>query len=461
MQILDTSYKELPVQTRGCKLNYDAVYYCTISALLLYMIIGIWGRNYLFADGSNFLYGMLRNQSFVLWPVGRMVSLALMEFFPVLAMKCGVINPAAIAGLYGLGCTVWTVTFYTGALTICRQYGKPQYLAVTALLASIALFYVGFFVQIESITSLSFFTCLFVALLLYGTNGEEGTKSGNVKKVFLLTGSVMTIGMNEFFLLWSPVIIALLVMRLRRGELKRSIYWYAHIAIQTAAVLWAIHGIMYKGNSSQSGSIAFMLTRIDLLIVLALILCIFALSFRNSKVSKKVNMLLKIVLPFVLLYFIYFHGNRFASMNYYTRQLNLFAGLCFAVFLLLSQMRSLRLPSIHALNFTMLASMIAITVVSAVGYRGYLRTLSDFCRQHEGAGTISLQQTDSGAVVNNPYYWGWTIPFEGLAIQIIEGKREISCIVYTEDGWSPFDTSDISLYADLSAYGVSYYPGQR
>ena len=96
--------------------------------ILIKTIATMVGGNYLYADGANHLYGILRSGEAIHNIDGRQGSFFLMELLIATALKLGVNNIKILCILYGMGSVIWLGVFILLAMHLCKKYEKGQFI---------------------------------------------------------------------------------------------------------------------------------------------------------------------------------------------------------------------------------------------------------------------------------------------------------------------------------------------
>lgn len=107
-------------------------------------VFTIWGRNYLYADGSNYCYGVLDTGTFTHWVEGRQGSVYLMQLPICMALKFGINNITVLCALFGLGASIWYPVLNIGAMLLCYRKNRYGYIPWLAILYVLINIYSGF-----------------------------------------------------------------------------------------------------------------------------------------------------------------------------------------------------------------------------------------------------------------------------------------------------------------------------
>jgi hypothetical protein len=437
------------------------VYYLSIATLWIYLASCILGKNYLYADGSKYFYDMLHHNSFVLWPFGRIHSQILMQLFSVTAIKLGVTNLPIIAGLFAFGMTFWTGLFYILSMRLCLKRNHPEYMVLTGILMCLLLIYIGFFVQIESIASVSVFCFLFFSYLL---SDEKEYRTTKADKLLLLIVAVLSTRMNEYFLIWAFVLMIILVYKLHNRQIRMSLYWGIHIFLQILSIVFALLGIYFKDSSGimyslktfgQNGNLILLIV---LLLGVVLTSVLLAKNLYSNKFMQLLNGFLQVLFVLFLFYDIALSASKIAQKSFDVRIINLAIPVFFAAFIFFQYHFKTNCTKVKICSWGLLIGLCAFTIITPVQFHAHLKDIVSFCKENKGF--ISIQDSiRDGGLYQRGYLWQWAVPYESLNIQMIQGVKTIKCIIVPDNrtvGNEPFNTTNINAYADFRKYGVSY-----
>ncbi|MDE7478795.1 MAG: hypothetical protein K2M91_12770 [Lachnospiraceae bacterium] len=422
-----------------------------LATLILKCVFTAWGGNYLYADGANYCYSILRDGGPVNAIEGRQGSFWLMELPMLIAMKLGVTNIKVLCALFGIGSVMWFALFSFIAEVLCLQKHKEQFSAGVAILYVAVNIFTGFFTQIESITAVG----IYVYLLVYFMLSEKKDWGYRIIALLLLP---LLHHANEYFVGYSAVLVLILVTRIKKERHKIYIVEFLVDLAVSAYSIYSSYIAATQGAPTDSlmRSIRSLPEKVSywLFIGLVCITVVLAIVDRYAYNGKKeewvqsFSLLTGILLVLTAIY----HSDQTATQSFSMRFMNLvlpcIVGFVFWVFYTFEvDVRS----GLSVLAIALFVVNAVYTTKTAAAYRGYLQDLSAVCA--ERTGFFELRSTD----VDKTFTWGWPLPMEGILAQCINGRTDIQSIVIQDFNvtyWEAFDSNNIDAYADFSRYGI-------
>jgi hypothetical protein len=435
-----------------------------IFSLAVYTGCTIVFHNYLYSDGAGYFYTMLKRNGFQLWPQGRILSQILMQAFAVLGMRAGITDVGILGALYGFGVTFWTGLFYVLTFLLLIKTRRYDYLTLLVFWMALSLIFTGFLTQIESIIPVALMTFLFFGILLLSDNEKDLLPN----RIALALASLMTIFMNEYFIIWSPILILLIAWKILRKKIHLSSFWFALCIPYLLAMYTAYLGIKNNDPSSVIKSVMLFHRQTDFIVLIFLIAVLIVLSVdfapllqRGGKLNKFFNeraklisvtgVVLQIIVGLFLFLDVLLYHQRIAHNSYALRVINLGMPVLFFFIAVTIDILDVRLKPLWISSGIFLVAMSMYFILSCSAYGAYLKGVVDYCRTHTGfVGMEEAKINSSG------YCWGWPVPMESVTAQMIEGYKTIPCIIVSRGGYQPFRTTDIDQYAKFDRFGIIY-----
>lgn len=441
------------MKSMGKKTITDVLILAMLVTMVIKCVYTVLGRNYLYADGANFCYAILRNASGVNAFAGRQGSFFLMELPITIALKFGVTNIHVLCALFGIGSVIWFALFIWLAMLLARKYEKDQFVAGIAVLYALIDIYTGFFTQIESITAVGIFTYLLIYYLIARKNKDWFFRIIALALLLLLHNA------NEYFVGYSIVLALVLVSRFIRE--RKEIYiaeWMIHLLFVVRSIYTSyIAATQGAKTDSLMRSIRSLPEKREYWILIALVVASIAVAVLYSvfhKIWLRVVLVAMEVITCVWIYHAVLSNPCWlAHFSFSMRFMNLIipigVGLvCWIFYLFRIDIK--RTISVLAIVFLIINSVYIIK--SSEGYREYLKNINVSCS--EKVGFFTIEETN----FNRDFLWGWSLPMESILAQCLEGNKEIksNCILqFNADYWEPFESDNIDEYADFSRYGIA------
>lgn len=423
-----------------------------LAALMVKCIFTVWGGNYLYADGANFCYGILRDNGGMQAFDGRQGSFFLMKLFITLALKLGITDIKILCGMFGLGSVIWLALFSLLAMILCKLKGKDQFIIGIAILYAMVNIFTGFFTQIESITSIGIFTYLLVYYML----SERRDWFFRIIAVLLLP---LMHNANEYFVGFAVILAVVLLTRIVRE--RDVIYISEYVCHLGVSIYTAYTSYLAATQGASTSSLAKSIEGLParryywLLIGLMLLTFVFAVFFCVLLKGKgKLLVWLPACLTCIWLGMTAVGQTTLvATQSFSMRFMNFvlpcgFGVIFYILWILHWDIQSSAL-SLMAAVFLVINSV--YVVQSAGEYRDYLEQLNSVCEERRGF--FELRSTDIDAT----YTWGWPLPMESVLAQCLAGRSSIWAITikdFNASYWEAFDSDDINAYADFQRYGV-------
>nr|MCR5396879.1 hypothetical protein [Lachnospiraceae bacterium] len=128
-----------------------------ISAIVtygVYLVFGIYGEKYLYADGANYFYEVISAQDFHIYPLGRSHYDYMFQFLTVFAARLGVTSIKVLGGLMAFSLSFYPAFFYFAAILVCIRHKKYLFGELIYVISFFSLTFVGFAQIIESVAAL-------------------------------------------------------------------------------------------------------------------------------------------------------------------------------------------------------------------------------------------------------------------------------------------------------------------
>lgn len=420
--------------------------------ILIKTIATMVGGNYLYADGANHLYGILRSGEAIHNIDGRQGSFFLMELLIATALKLGVNNIKILCILYGMGSVIWLGVFILLAMHLCKKYEKGQFITILAILYVLVNIFTGFFTAIESITAVGVY-CFLLCYYMFSQIKQDWQY-----RIISLILLCMLPVMNEYFVGYSPVLLLVLVLRFAR-ERKRIylVEWGSHIVVNIlttyASYMAATQG---ASTSSLKMSIQTLPEKKYYWILLGHILITLLVAILFGIVKNKIVLAIGIILSLIsigwLAATVYLIPNQVATVSFSMRIMNLVLPMVIGMFCIMLWLFSIDIQyilSVMAILFMLISCVYDVNVSGA--YHDYLIRINML--NQEKNGFFELGETD----LDRTFCWGWSLPMESFLAQCLQGETVIDSNLiyrYNMQQWEAFDSDNIDAYADLARYGI-------
>lgn len=426
---------------------------CCAASFMTYIVWGIWGEKYLYADGANYFLTVASRGGYMVYPEGRRTCDILMQFFAVTAYRLGCTSFPMMGLLFGFGQTFWPVLFYSLAIAIALRYKKKEYAELVFIFASVSMIFTGFFLQLESVIGTAAYVLELILYLLHKDKKAVGSymELGLMGIMFFLT-----IHLNEYFSFWGWVLVAVILYRVFLAKDKLHPVYLLAAGGQIAIALISKADIAARGEAPDLWQ-----TCLDIImhkwymLWIILVLANIFLSFEKIKFKykRRCARLAELLLYSATLLWFFIKTSEIAKESYLIRYTNLGWGVLFGILLI---MMELRRDLFKLRNLTVLCCIIAIgfnlyNVKSGVEYRRYNDQYIVFALINPGAGFVDKEN----ATFQYSYYRSfWTVGFQHVCLQGLRGMEKIDCIALGE--WDPYEHKDISKCASLERYGIEY-----
>lgn len=372
------------------------LFFLSVHILVLYIASCIYGHNYMYAEGSEFLCNILRNSGFAQGPADGIFGQILMQSFSVAAISLGVTSVQLISILFGFGATFFTGLFYYLSMRLCLLRKKPEYMALISSMLCLLLLFTGFFAQQTSTLSAAIFCYLFFSFLLY----EEGKKPVQIiSKIFLILCALLSLRMSAFFLVYSPILILTLAYKCFRKEIRPTWYLFLHIILQGVVIYFAVVSGSEKTFSDLAKSTGDIWRNYNLFLVFGLLFVVLLYAFTRFNHAKLkeitiVRYLLsdsppkgKLVIPSILLsavilLIVYYQADSIAENSVNIHVVNLVIPVILFVIVLLMQLLKFRLPRLPIIEFALIIAVALFLVLSSHSYRQKIPQISDDCLEN-------------------------------------------------------------------------------
>jgi hypothetical protein len=447
------------------KMSVKLLLMSVIFSLAVYTYCTIVFHNYLYSDGAGYFYTMLARGTFHLWPEGRILPQIMMQIFAVLGMRAGITDVGILGALYGFGVTFWAGLFYIFIFLLLIKTRRYDYLTLLVFWMVLSMIFTGFHTQIESIIPVALMACLFFGILLLG-DGERDCLPG---RIVLGLASLMTIRMNEYFIIWSPLLILLIVWKILRRKIQLSAFWLVLCVPYLLAMYTAYLGIKHNDPSNVLKSVMLFYKQTDFIVLIFLIIVLIVLSFdftpflqREGRLNKFFNerakaisvtrVVLQIIVGLFLFLDVALYYQRIAHNSYALRVINLGMPVIFFFIVVTIDILNIRLKPLWITSGVFPVAMILYFILACSAYGTYLKGVVDYCRTHTGFVSIEKARINS-----SDFCWGWPVPMESVTAQMIAGHKNITCIIIgVRNGYQPFRTTDIDQYKKFDRYGIDY-----
>ena len=426
--------------------------YSTFS-FMVFIIWGIWGEKYLYADGANYFLSVATEGNFMIYPLGRKTCDMLMQIFAVGAYRLGCTSLKTMGILFGFGLTFWPVLFYGMAIAVCLKYKKQEYAELVFIFASVSLIFVGFFLQIESLIGVAAYI---LELILYLLHKDEKLLSSYVEIGLMVIMLFLSIHLNEYFSFWGWILAIAVIYRIWFAEEKWHPLYLLMAGGQIGIALLSKNDISARGSAPSLWRTCFdILMHKWYMLWIILVLLIVFLSYERIRVRFKdicISTLEILLLVATLIWFL-LRTSHIARESYNLRYTNLGWGILFGALLIVMEYKK---DFFKLGNLTILCCIIAIgftlyNVKSGIEYKKYNDEYMEFSLEHAGSGFVD--QEDS-TFQYSAYRWFWTVGLQSISVQGLRGTEKIDCIVLGDR--DRFADKDIYQCGSLSRYGIEY-----
>ena len=422
------------------------------ATILVKIIATIIGGNYLYADGANHLYGILRSGEAIHNIDGRQGSFFLMEFFIAVALKLRMNDIKVLCALYGMGSVVWFGAFILLAMCLCKKYDKGQFITILAILYVLVNIFTGFFTAIESITAVGVY-CFLLCYYMF----SQIRRDWQFRVIALILLSMLPL-MNEYFVGYAPVLLLVLILRFVRE--RKQIYlleWGIHMIINIITV-YSSYMAATQGASTSSlrRSIQTLPEKKYYWILLGHVAITFLIALLYSIVKKRVVLAIGLIFSLIstawLTATVYLIPYQVATVSFSMRFMNLVLPMVMGMFCIIFWL--------FCIDFQYMLSAMAILfmiincvydIIVSDGYHEYLVHINQLNQGRKGF--FELNETD----IDRAFCWGWSLPMESFLAQCLQGETIIdSNLIYhfNMQQWEAFDSDNIDAYADMTRYGI-------
>lgn len=421
-------------------------------AFLIKCITTAAGGNYLYADGSNFIYSILQKGSVVTFIPGRRGSFYLMQLPVLLCLKAGIKDINVLCMMYGIGSAMWLGGFILLAMILCKKYNAKQYITILAVLYSLINVFSGFFTAIESVTAVG----MYCFLLIYYLISCKGT-DWMYRMIALALLAILPVA-NEYFVGYSTVLLIVLVVRLiQEGKKIYTSEWILHMFVNGCA-------IYYSWQAATEGApTTSLLKSIETLsekkyywillafLIVSMLLALLYGAIQNSLV-KYISIFFSILCIIWFAQTIYLFPDKIASASFSMRFMNLIIPSATGIFCFLLWWFDIDFRYIlSGMAFMFLVFNCMYDIQASNHYHNYLIRINELAQERQGF--FEVDETD----LDRTFCWSWAIPIESFMIQCLMGEQTIdSNMIYQFDmqDWEAFDSDNIEAYGDMSVYGI-------
>ncbi len=410
------------------------------TALLIFMILVIKGKNTLYADGSHHLMDMMLNPDHWYEYYNHRAGAMFLQYgFAFLALKVGVTSVKTLIDLCSFGYSFWIMFFYAASLTACyhKKNFKLMYLGI--LYFCFVLINSGFMPMISSNITASWFWCCFVYIYLYSSTSPK-------EEIFILLLSSIGIYINEYTIFLNIILLILVFSKKKQSELIFSKWWYFTLFALFAGFVRGFDGTFIHQDIDPGGDLLNCVKiPVPLLwsqiISLALLLILLLISCKYSSVM--ISNLLEFsvfVVCFVCIWRIVQGVNVISYMSNIVRIYNLVIPIMLGCYLILErkmkvniQEKYLALPAA-----TFLVCFLIYYSIATNDFQIYGSNTAQYCKDHEGFVARTELNYDWA------YNWGWTAAEESILLQAYYGNQNVNCII--TDGEDDVAVADVNIF---------------
>lgn len=395
------------------------------SSLLAFMVLILYGKNALYADGSHHLMDIMLNpdhwHEFYKHRAGAMF---LQYGFVVLALKVGVTSVKTLIDLFSFGYAFWIVFFYVLSLAACyrKKNNKLMYLGI--LYFCFVLMNSGFMPMISSNITAAWFWCCFVWIYLYEAWSLK-------EEIFIFILSTISIYINEYTLFLNIILILLVFSKKKHGEFTFSKWWYFTLFALLAGFIRGFDGTFVHQDIDPGGDLLncvkipapFLWSQIICLAILLLLLLVYC---KYSSVMIKSLIEFSVFgVCFVCVWRIVQGVNHISYMSNIVRIYNLAIPIMLGSYLILEKKMNVNIQEeyLSAPVITFLTCFLIYYSATTNDFQIYGSNTAQYCKDHEGFVARSELNYDWA------YNWGWTAVEESILLQAYYGNQNVNCII--------------------------------
>ena len=447
-------------KSKGKETIYHCLYIGSIITLLSFAIFKVLYTTCLYADGSNYFQLILSRQKFYLHDNSRNFILLLSQWPLVFGIDIGIKNVRVLAMLFSLGYVFWEIFYFM--LTIYYSYKLKEYkfMVYTIVIFTLTHIFTGFFIMLESLAAVGIFWFLLLFFIHY-------TQLYNrVPKWFVCITVILSVKVYESFAFFG-IVLLLTIFNKKLWKRKEKLFIFGISVLLAYAsfqgfryVIWPRDPVNAKGALQSILSLDYRLIATYLLLFIIFIFSILINYAKDTKKRKTFNnclCFLNLVCGCWFAYLMFFNTDYIATESYNSRITNLAFPLALSLVVLFIYIKKIdfSLSRLTCVLGILLISNLWFNFKSAYDYNQHLQKTYEITSMNEGI--IPANKVDLSNI--KKYYWPWTMMFESVNAQMVNGVYNIKCIIIHDEwynSWEPFDTKDILSYPDLTYYNVTY-----
>lgn len=447
-------------------LAYDSlkrIYIVSVIALSARAIIMTASLCGIYADGAAVFIELLSQKRLNLWIPARKGGLLLAQLLPYVLVKIGFRDYMTLLYAFCLGCLLWVTLLVTASLHLCYKSGDHRLMNHTLILWGIVLPLGDMYCIHESFSAAAAMWFIFVCF-------KNWDYAGRYKRWifgFLFILSYALLGLYESVALIGIVI--LLYVLVSRSKVKTMpvcpVCYFMGCLLLLANILLEVYYIRNPtlGENIQAGFFSQIFGQPRAIVIMLTLFAAFLLGAELAKVKEEgvfAKLLWSVEILLAGLYFLYvvFDPDRVVRECMRVRTfLNVPLPMAFILFeIMLLYIPNRRVSSIRILPVVMGMVCLFSAFGTGSGYYQYLKSLSTMTKDSRGFVTWDWDMSNP----NSSYSIGWPIPYESVVASARfspeDPIRSIAVQRKEDIYFQKFDTRDIDLYPDLTAYGIRY-----
>lgn len=421
------------------------------AVLLIYMLSVVTGNNALYADGSHHLMSMMLDENWNGFYTHRGGAMFLNYGFAYFALKIGVTSVKTLVDLFSFGASFWMVVFYILVLGVSYRKKNYKIMCFTILYFCFLLTNSGFMTVIQSNITAAWFWCCFVWIYLYLSTDYK-------QEIFIFLLSCIGININEYTVFLNLVLLALIVFRIKNGDIKISKYWYLTILAIMLGFFRGLDGTFINPDIDPSGDLINCIkVPVPLLwaqlATLAILLILLLVAKKKTSVILESLLVLSVIsVCSVCIWRIISGINLISYYSNIVRIYSLVIPMMLGCYLILEQKMKVSVNENYLVipAVTFLICFVIYYVGTTNDFQVYGSNTAQFCKDNEGF--ISRTEVNYDA----SYNWGWTSIEESLLLQAYYGNGNVQCVITSGEDDAAIANRDefYEKYNKLQKYNI-------
>lgn len=437
------------MQSQDRKRSYLYILIFSYLVLGIFCIYYLTANNSLYGDGSFHLMYMLRTGEPYGFKAHRGFSHILHYGFAYAAIKRGVVSIKMIVHLFTLGHVLWIALFYGFTLTLCYIQKNYKTLLITVLFFSFSLTNSSFFLNTETNITAAWFWMCYMMIYLFHTELKS-----KWYPCILLISLFLGLKINEYTVVFSPIMLMLIMLKVKNKEIKLDKWWWTDIIVIAMSFLNGLDGTFFHPDIVTDSIIASLRQWAPFLwaqlISLGILMTLLLIDAKKNVIIKRFLFIVNAAVCFISVARILSDVNVIAYMSCSVRIYNLIIPVMLAFYMMFEKVLKIDIDETHLFvpANVFLVCFGIIVMINSNNFFLYTSNTNQFCKDH--VGFVPRQEVNYDWKFN----WGWTSIDESIIFQAYYGTKEIRCVITSGQE----DLSDVNLaerYSNLSKYGIN------